>query len=192
MQTVSRNAIKLCVVCLTALMTFGVGIRVVEAANPWLHLWAYSTFTIENSQAGNMSTYMTNAANDYSNNTDLNSTSSSGKIKAQTANYGSLAQYQGYTSPANSSNKRCYYYPLPIGTAECNTTDKKATSAIIYFNTYYMGSDKDYLARHEMGHVFGLYHPSCSSADSVMKAPNCGTPKKLLQADEKNWINSNY
>lgn len=191
MKISKKLLIKLLIVCVTALVTFMVG-RTVKAAVVWSHKWAYSTFAIELSIAGSMATYMNNSATDYTNNTHMKKTGTSGVIRGYEANFGSTATYQGYTYPSNASGQNCYTYPTPLATGNCNTTTKKAASAIIYYNTYYLASNRDWVARHEMGHVFGLYHSLCTDPSSVMYTTNCPTLPVTLQADEKNWINSNY
>lgn len=191
MRLVTKIFPNLMVICFTALLIFGIG-REVQAAWLWNHLWVNSNFTIGTWSAGSMTTAMSNAASNYHNSTDLNWTGTGGLIQGYENNFGATG-YQGYAYPSNASGQNCYWYPTPIATGNCNTTTNKATSAVLYFNTYYGYSDREWLARHEMGHVFGLYHPPCGNPTvTVMHTPGCGSLPTTLQADEINWINSAY
>lgn len=119
-----------------------------------------------------------------------------GTIGAEERNFGPLAYYQAYTNPLNASGESCYKYGEPqTPTGNCNTTTQKATSVEIRFNTYYLASDRNYLARHEMGHAFGLFEAPCTNPPTVMYSPNSRCPDfpfQNLQADEIGWINNTY
>ena len=103
--------------------------------------------------------------------------------------------YIGYTYPLNSRGN-CYVYIFPqVATGNCNTTTQKATMARILLNTHYGPyPNRDWLMRHEMGHVFGLWHPPCTSPYTVMYETGCygGVYPETLQPDEINWINATY
>lgn len=117
-----------------------------------------------------------------------------GEIRVEESDLGEYNIFQAYAQPytvdATGEAKACYLYGIPIPTGQC--TSRKATSARIYFNTHYVTSNKSYLARHELGHIFGLYHQPCDEPASVMYEPSCGPEYTTLQADEIVWINNNY
>ena len=99
--------------------------------------------------------------------------------------------YAGWAKPMRGDNF-CYIpiYHLPTG--DCDRVNDKATRADIWLNRYYYNTQsfREYLARHEMGHVFGLYHVSCS-VNSVMDT-GCASQTTILQNLEKIWVNLNY
>lgn len=110
-------------------------------------------------------------------------------IRAEEGQWAPLG-YAGYAMPLNAAGNLCYFSPL-VPTGNCNMTNAKATSARILFNTRYAYPNRDYLARHEMGHVFGLYHPPCTDPITVMYT-GCGVEPPFLQQDEITWINNTY
>lgn len=77
----------------------------------------------------------------------------------------------------------------------CNEDDHKADFAYIYWNSYYGPYDSDaanYLARHEMGHAFGLDHVPCSESSSVMYTGCSGGLPTTLQSHDISDMNTEY
>ncbi len=86
----------------------------------------------------------------------------------------------------------------------CNETTKKVTSGVVVWNSAhgpYTDSYANYLARHEMGHIFGLKHAPCMSGGdygggngylSVMTVSCTYDAPDTLQPHDKSDINSKY
>jgi hypothetical protein len=116
-------------------------------------------------------------------------------IRSEEANYGFVG-FHAYTMPISQTGLYCYWTTVPTGS--CNKTDRRAYSARILYNTYYDYPPRAWLSRHEMGHVFGLYHPPCTDPYTVMFETSCYQPvgphpwPTTLQADEISYINSTY
>jgi hypothetical protein len=84
----------------------------------------------------------------------------------------------------------------------CNKTNKRPDSAIIYFNDYYLDDQYDssalyrhdnigyQLVLHEVGHVIGMAHNN--STATFMNYPGTASTVDYLQLIEKIWINSVY
>lgn len=99
--------------------------------------------------------------------------------------------YAGWARPKRG-NDYCYIEFFHTPTGNCNQTDRKADNAVIYLDStqYNTLQTRIYVALHEMGHVFGLYHVPCT-VNSVMRT-GCPSPPTWLQTLEIVWINHNY
>lgn len=132
------------------------------------------------------------AATDYNDSTVLRQQPDSGfRIHVNENDYADWQGFIGWARPKRGDNY-CY---VPIShepTGYCNQTDRQADNAEVYLDIsrYNNQSFRIYLALHEMGHVFGLYHVPCT-VTSVMRT-GCPSPLTWLQTLEKVWINLNY
>ncbi|HTG36526.1 MAG TPA: M12 family metallo-peptidase [Thermoanaerobaculia bacterium] len=135
------------------------------------------------------------AVADYNNNTDLIMalvTNACTFVTYVQGDYGPVGWY-GKAEPRNSTSRPCFNSDGSLS-GLCNTTDFKAKTATIYLNSYNGGiptSLRAVVTRHEMGHVFGLGHTSCS-AGSIMRPGSCSSFYTALQAQDKNYINAWY
>lgn len=132
---------------------------------------------------------VTSAAFDYNNNTDLHVDgpcgSSCGNIRYVQGNYGATGWDGGTIVYTDGTS--CVDWPTLTLNGNCNSTNHKADFAYIYFNTYYNpGAYPTYLAKHELGHVFGLDH---NTVASVMSNNSTYTS---LQAHDISDLNGMY
>ena len=122
------------------------------------------------------------AADDYDDNTDLAVNRCS-----PNSNCGNVIHYDGYYGPAEPP---AWADPLSqmepcsdddhVVNGYCNETNHKVDFSYIYYNTAYNYAPLvSVITLHEMGHVWGLDHTSCSKV-SVMK-PGPGTCQGSVQ-----------
>lgn len=135
------------------------------------------------------------AAIDYHNNTDLNVDSCGygcgGNVVYLQANYGATGWY-ALAYPFSGGVGCVDWYGNPSG--YCNTTNHKVDFAYVYSNDAYgvfSDSQARYTMRHELGHVIGLAHTSCS-VDSVMKELACLSVPTYLTGHDISDINAWY
>ena len=141
------------------------------------------------------SAHVHSAADDYDDNTDLTV-----KRCSPDSECGNVIHYDGYYGPSEpvawaspySYSVKCTNDEHEL-TGYCNETNHKVDFAYIYYNTHYTYDDLlvAVLARHEMGHVWGLNHTPCSVA-SVMKPGTCQNQYGNLQQHDKNDVNAKY
>jgi len=134
---------------------------------------------------------------DYNNNTDLTMSLipfSCTLITYTEGNYGNTP-WHAVTIARNSSGSPCANFSDGSLTGNCNTTTQKAASGTIYFNDYpgvFPSTQKNWAARHEMGHMFGMGHVTSCTPNSVMKTPDCASLPSTLTSSDTNVINGWY
>lgn len=139
---------------------------------------------------------VSSAGIDYNNNTDLHvdqcaDNGQCGNIVVLQGNYGAT----GWSAFAHVYRglSECNTYPDGLFTGNCNRTDRRADFGYVYFNDFEGPfPEPQWGARHEIGHVFGMIHTTCTE-DSVMRPGVCypNVPSTLTLHDIDD-INRNY
>ena len=171
-------------------------VAVVSAHNyPTSYKWdTGDTITVESRIP--QSTYVHSAADDYDDNTDLAVNRCSPDSEC-----GNVIHYDGYYGPTEppawadvlSESEPCFDNDHDLN-GYCNETNHKSDFSYIYYNTEYSYSNNAIyavIARHEMGHVWGLRHPACSVV-SVMRDGICGTLYGYLTTHDISDMNAKY
>ena len=160
--------------------------------------YRFNTRSVSVSQCTtNYGSYISSAVSDYNDNTDLSMTlitNSCTLISYTQGDYGATP-WIAVAVPQNSPTRPCIDISDGDVTGDCNKTTRKASSATIYFNDYYgvlPASHRNFAMRHEMGHVFGLAHVSCSTSSVMKESTDCSSLPSTLRTHEKNLINSWY
>jgi hypothetical protein len=141
--------------------------------------------------------YATFLAADYDLNTELvvsrnDSTTALGVVYYMQDNYG--ASYSPAWAIEYRDSQPCNHQYGGGATGNCNTTDKKANLAYIYFNLAHKGIlDNKALAisKHELGHVLGMAHGGCTEV-SIMRTGECAQVFDFLQTHDIAWMNLWY
>lgn len=154
-----------------------------------------STTAVSNTATG-FSSYVSSAAADYNNNTDLTVsfvTNATAVINFTQGNYGAT-NWEANSVSRNQYQEDCSTFQTGSLTGNCNTTDRKARYATIYINSYYSipTTVRHWLTRHELGHALGMGHLDCN-ADAIMRQTRfCSTPPSSLRPYDISLINSWY
>ena len=156
--------------------------------------WYWDVANIQIKVKNNTSSYgvqISSATSDYNNNTDLSaqtSTSSCTICHAQ-GNWG----MSGWVARALPYSYRtiCVNAATGVPTGYCNTTNHKVSLGHVQWNDYYGTSRPHFIARHEMGHLFGLAHTNCSYS-SVMQGVVCNPYPAALTGHDRADINAMY
>lgn len=165
----------------------------VNAANQLPIRWISNAAIVQNNTS---SIPIGSMVNDYDTSTNLIiSTNGSPNIIAWEGNYGATgwpAGVQPYAiQPLETYN--CVSWPTLALTGICGWYVNRPNFAYMYFNTghpAYVSMSKHWMARHEMGHLFGLAH-ICTVKSVMNTPPPCeNTGADTLQPDEINAINS--
>lgn len=134
------------------------------------------------------------AADDYDDNTDLDvdrcsPNSNCGNVIHYSANYGT-SDAQAWADMYSRSVK-CTNSEHELN-GHCNLTNRKADFAYAIYNTAHSlsGDAYHYVARHEMGHIWGLAHTPCGTK-SVMRY-NCNSYYGYLTHHDRVDINAKY
>lgn len=139
-------------------------------------------------------------------NADFNSNTDLTVYSCNTPCNETITHINGYESDADWAAAADSYHEGELcvpSTGNCNETTKKVTSGVVVWNTAngpYSDSYANYLARHEMGHIFGLKHAPCHTGGdngegsyySVMAISCPYDAKDELQDHDIDVINDKY
>lgn len=154
--------------------------------------WEYSDVVpTDTDQNTNYDTAEWNGYWDYNSNTDLVMSWCTWQCTANIINYEGDYGATGWTGKADpySHGVECIQNP-----GYCNETDHQVDFAYILWNSYYGPYDSsgaNYIARDEMGHVFGLAHVPCSTYSIMNTGCTTGLPT-TLQSHDISDINAKY
>lgn len=142
---------------------------------------------------------ITSAVNDFDSNTDLQVNECTWLCPAKI--YSVMYDWGDDDSAAAADSYHDGELCVP-GTSNCNETDKKVNSAYINWNSRIPTMPPgyaNYVARHEMGHIFGLRHVDCVTAEpnpeafySVMNVRCSYSVYEVLQSHDTLDINGKY
>lgn len=198
METLRINRLMLAAVAilvgLACWMGWGLG-QNTEAHNIGWKWDTSSTATMTNINTS-YTQQIVNARNDYHINTDLAVGWCAFPCQANIYHESVQRSMHAWAGAADSYSNGQLCDP---SRGNCNESSKKVNLAYIRWNSHYGPQPNDYanyIARHEMGHVFGLRHVPCEAGSSGHKSVmgvNCSySAPTRLQSHDISDIDSKY
>lgn len=199
----SSSRKPLTLVILTFVSGIGLGFLAVLPVSAHNIGWVWNTYytNVEN-RTSKYGTYVSNSVSNYYNSTNISPTLvSSGGNLVHLDTYDTRGSWWAGTVPYSGGTK-CVSFPDLVSTGYCNSSDHKVDFTYIYWNSYNIPStasstNLNFVARHEMGHSYGLAHISeggcVATPSSVMqKFVNCAASTSALTSHDVSDINGLY
>lgn len=167
-----------------------------EYPHPYQWRWAGKTAKFQNFTA-TYGPFVSAAASNWDSATNLTVSTVAGYSGLGVVNYYERDRGAGFdpaVTYAWSNGNACFDATGTRASGYCNTTDHRVNLAEVHLNTYYKSTIDARLAtimRHEPGHAFGLFHPTCDVV-SVMRSGSRAQFSTSLTAHDVADINAMY
>jgi len=149
----------------------------------------YTSYATIQSNASDYVQYPLNTRDDYHNNTDMTMYIDTDNADIEVVIVSGVSF--GGRAIAHSAYGPCAYYSSGQLTGNCNTSDKKAAAGTVYIKSgAFPPEQRDWVIRHEIGHIFGMAHDGSGSCHSVMDEDYCVV--SALQSFDISLMNSWY
>ena len=195
METLRINRLLLAAVAilvgLACWMGWGLGQNTDAEAHSIGWKWRYPEITPTVANSGtNYGAAIARAVTDFNRNTDLTVEHCTLPCLARILHTEHAYGHRRWIAAADS-----YHYGVLCSPgSRCNETNQRVTEAFIRWNSSagpFGSSTANSIARHEMGHAFGLSHPPSCSTWSVMQTA-CPNPPSTLTRHDIADINNLY